>query len=118
MICLESGPVEGAEIQRNVLAVSTNGLKPFYLKNLLGPPDPTFSETKTDYNLYWHAENSRWAEEHLVAARKENQELHSLSGNPVFRNSEKGDFRFKAGSPATKLGIEPIDLRKAGLKGR
>jgi hypothetical protein len=43
-------------------------------------------------------------------------ERNSRVGDPLFRDTEKGDFRFKAGSPAVKLGIEPIDLRKAGIR--
>jgi hypothetical protein len=116
VISIESGPVEGAVIQRNILLVSSNAPKPFYLKNLISPPDPVFNETKTDCNLYWHTGDAHWADEHLAAARKENQEQGSMIGDPLFRNPEKGDFRFKPGSPAPALGIEPIDLRKAGLR--
>jgi hypothetical protein len=39
-----------------------------------------------------------------------------LTGDPRFRNPDTGDFRFKSGSPAPKLGIQPIDLRKVGLR--
>jgi hypothetical protein len=116
VISIESGPVEGSIIRHNVLMVSSNAPKPFYLKNLLGLPDPAFNETKTDYNLYWHSGDAHWADEHLAAARKDNQEQHSLIADPLFRNPEKGDFRFKRASPAPGLGIQPVDLRKAGLR--
>jgi hypothetical protein len=116
VISIESGPVEGAVIQHNVLLVSSNAPQPFYLKNLVGPPAPAFNGTQTDYNLYWNAGDLHWADEHLATARKENQEQHSLTANPLFRNPEKGDFRFRSGSPAPALGIEPVDLRKAGLR--
>jgi hypothetical protein len=114
LISLEGVPVEGTVIERNILSAPKTGLRPFFLKNLLGLPDPRFSETKTDFNLFWHPTDPKWAESHLAAARTEGMESNSRIGDPQFRNPERGDFRFKAGSPAPKLGIEPIDLRRVG----
>jgi len=116
VISLEGIPVEGSIIQRNILFVTKPGLRPFYLKNLLGPPDPRFDETKTDGNLFWHTTDSKWADVHLTAARAEGAEQHSRVGDPLFRDPEQGDFRFQPGSAAPKLGIEPVDLRHAGLR--
>jgi hypothetical protein len=103
-------------IQRNILVATKPGLRPFALKNVSFTIDPHFRETKTDFNLYWHTSDTNWAEAHLAAARAEAVEQKSLVGDPLFRDPGKGDFRFKAGSPAKKLGIEPIDLRKVGLR--
>jgi hypothetical protein len=116
LIALEGVPVEGAMIQRNILLVSKPGLRPFYLKNLMGLPDPRFSETKTDCNLFWHTSDPKWADAHLSAARAEGMEQHSRVGDPLFRDPEQGDFRFKTGSPAPTLGIQPLDLRRVGLR--
>lgn len=38
----------------------------------------------------------------------------TLVGDPLFVNLEKGDLHFQPDSPALKLGIEPLDLSKAG----
>ena len=116
LISLEGMPVAGSMIQRNILVATKPGLRPFYLKNLTGPPDPRFGETKTDFNLYWHSSDPKWADAHLAAARAEGMEQNSRVGDPRFRNPEQGDFRFKTGSPAPQLGIEPIDLRRVGLR--
>jgi hypothetical protein len=120
IISLEGVPVDGSIVQRNILVAARPGLKPFYMKNLLiniiGDTHPQFSETKTDFNLYWHISDAKWADKHLAEARAQSAEEHSLVGDPLFRAPEKGDFRFKSGSPATKLGIEPIDLRTVGLR--
>ena len=86
------------------------------LKNLTGPPDPRFGETKTDFNLFWNSNDPKWAEAHLAEARADGMEQNSQVGDPRFRNPEQGDFRFKIGSPAPPLGIEPIDLRRVGLR--
>ncbi|GAF99850.1 unnamed protein product, partial [marine sediment metagenome] len=37
--------------------------------------------------------------------------------DPMFADSESGDFAFKPGSPALKLGIEQIDVSRAGRTG-
>jgi hypothetical protein len=116
LISIEGAPVDGAVIERNILVAAKPGLRPFYLKNLLGPPDPRYGEMQTDHNLLWHASDPAWGEGHLATARREGRERHSRVGDPLFRDSERGDFRFNAGSPAWELGIEEIDLRKAGLR--
>jgi len=116
LIALEGIPVTGARIQRNILFASNSSLPPFFLKNLTGPPDPRLSETRTDFNLYWNSTDPKWADPHLSTARAEGMEQHSRVGDPRFRNPERGDFRFQTGSPAPQLGIEPIDLRRVGLR--
>ena len=43
-------------------------------------------------------------------------DAHSLAVDPLFVDPENGDFSFKPGSPALKLGIVPIDFAKVGLR--
>jgi hypothetical protein len=38
----------------------------------------------------------------------------TLNEDPLFVDPEGGDYRFKPGSPALRLGIEPIDVSEAG----
>jgi hypothetical protein len=117
LISLEGVPVNGAVIARNIVAAAKPKLKPFYLKNVLGvPPDPKIGDTKTDHNLYWHSIDATWADAHLAAARAEGQEQNSRFGDPRFLNPDAGDFRFAPDSAAPALGIEPLDLRHAGLR--
>ncbi|HEX5223146.1 MAG TPA: right-handed parallel beta-helix repeat-containing protein [Verrucomicrobiae bacterium] len=116
MISLEGVPVDGAMIQRNILIANKPGLQPFAMKNVSTTPDPQFRETQTDFNLFWNANDPKWADAHLATACAEGVETHSLIGDPRFRNPAQGDFRFKSGSVAPQLGIQPIDLRKVGLR--
>lgn len=44
------------------------------------------------------------------------KEKASLVGDPLFIDPENGNFGFKEGSPALKLGIERLDVSKMGLK--
>lgn len=39
-----------------------------------------------------------------------------MFADPKFVNPDAGDFRFASDSPAPALGIEPLDLRKVGLR--
>ncbi|MCD6338363.1 MAG: right-handed parallel beta-helix repeat-containing protein [Verrucomicrobia bacterium] len=38
----------------------------------------------------------------------------TLAADPLFVDPEKGDWRYRAGSPARKLGLEPIDVEAVG----
>lgn len=77
--------------------------------------DPILEETNMDYNLYYHATNPHWVDEHLARMRKAGNEKHSLFADPMFTDPANGDFSFKEGSPAPKLGIEELDVSKMGL---
>lgn len=69
---------------------------------------------EVDYNLFPD-------EDALLQAQKAGTDQHSLFGNPQFINSQKGDYRVKATSPALKVGFKnfPTDqfgVRTASLK--
>ena len=53
--------------------------------------------------------------EHCQRMRAGGLEVESLIGDPLFTDPEGGDFSFKEGSPALKLGIEPLDASKMGM---
>jgi hypothetical protein len=67
-----------------------------------------------DNNLYWHIGGQA---PELPDLQKAGLDAHSLVADPLFVNAAKEDFRLKPGSPALKLGIEPIDLNGVGAKG-
>ncbi|MDO5968342.1 hypothetical protein Q4Q35_00845 [Flavivirga aquimarina] len=77
---------------------------------------PLLVETDIDNNLYFHPTNPNWMEVHFNKMRADGKEKESVFANPMFVNPAGGDFRFKEGSPALNLGIEPLDVSKMGLK--
>ena len=51
----------------------------------------------------------------LEKQQNDGVDAHSQSVDPLFVDPENGDFRFRPGSPALKMGIAPVDLSKVGL---
>ena len=113
-ISLEESPIVGARIQRNIL-YATEAESNVYFQRGLSSPNPQLSDNKVDYNLYFNTEDPEWGNAHLQAARRKGIELNSLSEDPLFVAPLQGDFRFREGSPAATLGIEPISISTVGL---
>lgn len=69
-----------------------------------------------DYNLYWNAAGQpvRFGADTFDKWQARGKDVHGMVADPLFVNPEKGDFRLKAGSPALKLGFQPIDASKIG----
>ena len=44
------------------------------------------------------------------------RDTHSLIADPLFKNPAKLDFRLKPGSPAGRMGIEPISTKEIGIR--
>ena len=75
-----------------------------------------------DNNVYWDArpgfrpEDLRFSGSTLAQWRLRGHDLHALIADPLFVAPEKFDFRLKRGSPAPKLGFQPIDLQTVGVR--
>ena len=89
--------------------------------NLLGS---NWSEDRydMDHNLYFDArpgatpESMTFSGATLEAWRQRGHDVNSLVTDPHFVNPAKFDFRLKPGSPALKLGFQPIDLKQVGVR--
>ena len=124
-LSLREGPMTDAVIQRNIFYSSD---KDCTFIDELPPGEGRISEdrrgrklarakdAKTDYNIYFCAEDLQLGREMLKKQQRDGVDAHSLAVDPLFVDPENGDFRFKPGSPALKLGIVPIDLSKVGLR--
>ena len=124
-LSLREGPMTDAVIQRNIFYSSD---KDCTFIDELPPGEGRISEdrrgrklarakdAKTDYNIYFCAKDLQLGREMLEKQQRDGVDAHSLAVDPLFVDPENGDFRFKPGSPALKLGIVPIDLSKVGLR--
>lgn len=109
------GEIHGSTIERNV--IYSRGRAHIMIHHSQpgsrGEP-PRLSDTKTDRNLYFNTETNGWAAAHFATARTSGNDRLSLEADPMFIDLDRGDVRFKAGSPAGKLGIHPLDAGAAG----
>ena len=120
-ISFEWVPVTDSKSQRNIIISNPGGGNAYAertrnRKPPVGPNDPYIVETDMDSNLYYHPGNPNWMDEHFIKMRAVGKEQASLFNEPMFIDPEGGNFGFKEGSPALKLGIEPLDVSKMGLK--
>lgn len=117
-------PVTGSKVQRNIIISHPDGGNAHAARprgggrTSSGSGGPKLEQTDMDSNLYFHPTNSHWMDEHLSKMRAIGKEKSSLFGDPLFTDAAGGDFSFRPGSPALKLGIEPLDVSKMGRKGK
>lgn len=111
-------PVTGSKVYKNIIIPHPDGGKAHAERprrdQTLNLPDLT--ETEMDSNLYYHPTDPTWMDEHLQRMQAIGKEKASLVGDPMFIDPENGNFGFKEGSPALKLGIEPLDVSKMGIQ--
>ncbi len=75
---------------------------------------------RLDHNLYWTEGGApaKMADRTWEQWQTSGQDMHSLFADPEFVAPAKGDFRLKPGSPAAKIGFQPIDLSNVGRGGK
>lgn len=109
--------VKGSKIHHNIIVSHSDGGNAYGERPIKKSVDgkPSIVETDMDSNLYYHSLNSNWMDAHFTKMHSIGKEQASVFANPMFVNATKGNFKFKEGSPAIKLGIETLDVSKMGL---
>ena len=69
-----------------------------------------------DSNIYFSAADRGLGEAFLKKQRAAGVDANSLAVDPLLVDPANGDFRLQTNSPALKLGIQPFDITKAGLR--
>jgi hypothetical protein len=112
------GSVKDSRIERNILLSCRPDQNPYWQSKQpsRGRQPGLLRDTDADHNLYHCTVDPQWAAAHLEKERRFGIEKDSRSDDPLFRDINANDFGFKAGSPATAMGIEPIDVSEAGLR--
>ena len=110
--------VTNSNVHHNIILSNPEGGKA-YGERAIGKRsedgDPNVLETNMDSNLYYHPTNPEWMNEHFEKMRAVGKEQASVFAEPMFVDPAGGNFGFKEGSPALKLGIEALDASKMGL---
>ena len=123
-ISLREGPMEGGTIRNNILYstgkvdtfISELGKNAKKTEDRRGRRIARSADSDTDFNIYYSAADIAAGKKMLKQQRQNGVDENSQSVDPMFVDPENGDFSFKPGSPALKMGIKPIDVTKAGLK--
>lgn len=86
---------------------------PFFRKGYSEKPGEGYTFRS---NLYWNAAGRPVEPGGMPFAKWQElgQDRDSLIADPLFVNPDRGDFRLKPGSPASKIGFKPIDVSKVG----
>lgn len=124
-LSLREAPMNDAEVKKNIFYSTKkvvefiNELKPgqeFATEDARGRAVARCKDIDTDYNIYYCKANPELGDEFLKKQQKDGIDKNSASFDPMFVDPQNGDFRFKPNSPALKMGIEPIDMSKIGLR--
>ena len=83
--------------------------------------------SECDYNLYWMGGKDLDAPGKLAEPltpsgtwaqwKQTGHDQHSVVADPLFVDPPNDDYRLKLGSPAFKLGFQPIELERIGTQG-
>lgn len=88
------------------------------------PTDLDIMIEQSDYNLIFNADGGEYTIAfglkgkviHLTGWKKMGFDVHSVTADPMFMDLKHDDYRLKPESPAIKLGFEPIDMTKIGIR--
>jgi parallel beta-helix repeat protein len=104
-----------------------NGARNEFTSNILFGTDPRIAlmwiykggekVTLFDHNLYSHPTGNICypVADSFAKWQALGYDAHSLVADPMFGDPQADDYSLKPGSPALKLGFEPIDVRQIGL---
>ncbi len=110
MLSLEAGryPMDGAKIEGNIFYSTRRG-------DNLCQGEKFLPRCEVARNLYFNTADPEWGARYLTSGRGQDPARKSIIADPLFADPENGDFRLRPGSPALKLGFEPIDRSVIGL---
>jgi hypothetical protein len=114
---LEDGLImTGNVFERNIVYWTEPKAKLFSSRNL-----PLGKYNRWDRNLYWNgggelriARGGKLGEVDLEGWRKLGEDEHSIVADPGFQDPAHDDYRLRPGSPAFRLGFQPIPVEKIG----
>ena len=111
------GDITGSRIEGNILySRREDQILYYYGHGSRGRTPPQLTDAQIDRNVYFCTEDPHWADELLKQQRDDGNDLKSLQADPRFVNIDGNDFHFLPDSPATALGIQPLNANEMGLE--
>jgi hypothetical protein len=95
--------------------------KPYtFHTSAIGPTQELNSTFEVNYNLYYNpslpADSVKYNGLTFAEWHAKGKDTHSQYGDPLFVDANKYDFRLKPDSPAFRLGFQPIDMSRVGVR--
>jgi len=113
LLSLETGPLNGSVIQRNIFLTSAPDQRFVNDMRIHGQGRKArLRDTESDRNLYWCTNDTEAGKRFLEDAQSYGTDVASLAASPGFVDAEAGDFRLKADSAALSCGFSPLPLER------
>jgi len=113
LLSLETGPLNGSVIQRNIFLTSAPDQRFVNDMRIHGQGRKArLRDTESDRNLYWCTNDPEAGKRFLEEAQSYGTDVASLAVSPGFVDAEAGDFRLKADSAALSCGFSPLPLER------
>ena len=116
-------PEFGTIVARNIMYDTSGRAEVFFI---MADPEHMWKVlAQSDHNVFFKSgdndpmimEGVALADWRKVYGREEDvYDIHSVVADPLFVDAANGDYRLKPESPALKLGFQPIDVTKIGVR--
>lgn len=111
MLSLETGPLNGSVIKRNIFYTSATDQKFVSEIRIHGSGRKArLCDTDSDENIYFCTADPRVGENWIDNLKSCGVDNQSLACDPGFVNAEDGDFNLKENAKAHKIGFQPLPL--------
>lgn len=111
MLSLETGPLNGSVIQRNIIVTSKPGQIMVGERRIHGEGRKArLMDTLSDQNCYYCMEDPDAGQQLLEKIQSFGTDAKSVSGDPGFVDPLNGDFSFKPDAKALEIGFQALPL--------
>ncbi|MCC5844650.1 MAG: right-handed parallel beta-helix repeat-containing protein [Verrucomicrobia bacterium] len=112
-LSLETGPLNGSVIQRNILLTTAPDQRFVNDLRIHGQGRKArLRDTESDRNVYWCLGDPEAGPRFLATAQSFGTDTDSLAADPGFVAPGNGDFRLKPGAAALRTGFQPLPLER------
>ena len=112
-LSLETGPLNGSVIERNLFLTTTPDQRFVHEMRIHGQGRKArLRDTGSGRNLYWCLGDPDAGPRFLAEASSFGTDTDSLAADPGFEDPENGDFRLKPDAAARRIGFQDLPLER------